>query len=131
MNCVKCGRETAEEQVFCDVCLGEMENYPVKPGTAVHIPTRNPMTEPKKAHPRRKSVLPPSEQIALLKKKLRRTRILAVVLLLICGSLCLAIGRAVEELDIQRLLGQNYHTEEMVKPTEASSITETVVSQTP
>ena len=131
MNCVKCGRETAEEQVFCDVCLREMEDYPVKPGTAVHIPARNPVAEPRKAHPRRKPVLPPSEQIARLKKKLLRTRILAAVLLLICGGLCLAIGQAVAELDIQRLLGQNYRTEEMVKPTETPSVAETMVSQTP
>ena len=42
MNCVKCGREIPEDQVFCEICLTEMENYPVKPGTAVHIPPRLP-----------------------------------------------------------------------------------------
>ena len=129
MNCVKCGRETAEEQVFCDVCLGEMENYPVKPGTAVHIPARNPMEESRKAHPRRKPVLPPSEQIARLKKKLLRTRIFAVVLLLICGCLCFLVSRTAAELDIQRLLGKNYRTEEAVKPTENTNVAEVTAPQ--
>ena len=98
MNCVKCGRETAEEQVFCDVCLGEMEGYPVKPGTAIHIPSRNVAEEPKKNQSRRKTIRTPSEQITHLKRKLLRLRILAVLLLLIVGGLCFAMHPTAAEI---------------------------------
>ena len=121
MNCVKCGRETAEEQVFCDLCLGEMEHYPVKPGTAIHIPAQTPREENKKHQPKRK--LPPtaSEQLLRLKKKVRRLRVLLVLLLLLCAGLSLAVERAVVELDFQRLLGRNYRTEETVAQTEPTA----------
>ena len=91
MNCIKCGRDIGEDQVFCEICLTEMENYPVKPGTAIHIPARN-EEEPKKAPVKRKPVLSPSEQVLLLKKKLRRTRVWLVILMLLCGGLCFVAG---------------------------------------
>lgn len=40
MNCLKCGQEIPEGQVFCDPCLAVMKQYPVKPGTPVHILSR-------------------------------------------------------------------------------------------
>ena len=40
MSCLRCGRETAENQVFCKLCLEDMEKYPVKPGTTVQIPSQ-------------------------------------------------------------------------------------------
>ena len=53
MNCLKCGREIDAKDVFCPMCLEDMEKYPVKPGTAVHIPARKdepaaPKPQPKK-----------------------------------------------------------------------------------
>jgi hypothetical protein len=114
MNCVKCGREIDEDQVFCELCLNEMETYPVKPGTAIHIPARQPVEEVKKHRTKRSALLSPSEQVLKLKKKVRRLRITVIVLLLLSGALCFLVGRAAEELDFQRLLGQNYHTEEFV-----------------
>lgn len=116
MNCIKCGRDIAEEQVFCETCLAEMEHYPVKPGTAVHIPKRDPAEELKKPQPKRKPIRTLSEQVLRLKKKVLRLRILAVVLLLICGALCFVVSRTVGNLNIQPLLGQNYHTEETLAP---------------
>ena len=111
MNCVKCGREIPDDQVFCETCLTEMENYPVKPGTAVHIPARLPEEQPKKTV-KRKHIPTAEEMLLKTRKKLRRTRILAVILLLICGLLSFLMGQAVLELDVQRILGQNYRTEE-------------------
>jgi len=127
MNCVKCGRETAEERVFCDVCLSEMEEYPVKPGTAIHIPARNP-EEVRKPQPKKKPVRTLSEQVLRLKKKVLRLRILVVLLLLICGALGFAVAQAVMELDFQRLLGQNYHIVSSGTGTEATEpLVETVL----
>lgn len=128
MNCIKCGRETAEDQVFCEFCLEVMEKYPVKPGTAVHIPARTVETETKKNQPRKKPALSPSEQVLRLKKKLLRARIALAVLLLLCGGLCFVIGRTVQELDFQRLLGQNYSTAETKPQGEPTQpLVETVV----
>ena len=112
MNCVKCGRETEENQVFCRVCMDAAEKYPVNPATVVHIPVRKPEEELRRRVVKKK--LPPtlSEQNEKLKKKVTRLRVAIVVLILICGLMGYAIGRATMELDFQRLLGQNYHTTE-------------------
>ena len=122
MNCIKCGRETGEDQVFCEQCLKEMENYPVKPGTAIRIPTHEPREEVKK-QPKRKTVLPPSEQIQRLRKKVRALRVVLALMLLICAGLCFVIGWTVMELDFQRLLGQNYRTEQVIttEPTQQAA----------
>ena len=116
MNCVKCGRETAEEQVFCDVCLGEMEDYPVKPGTAVLIPNRNQEGPVKKVKTRRRPIRTLSEQLLHLKKVVLRLRILVAVLLLICGALFFLVDRMWGDLNDQSLPGQNYQTEEISAP---------------
>ena len=111
MNCVKCGRGIPEDQVFCEVCLKEMENYPVKPGTAVHIPARPAEDEPPKKATKKKHIPTAEELLLRTRKKLRRTRIFTVILLLICGLLSLMMAQAVLKLDVQRILGQNYRTE--------------------
>ena len=117
MNCVKCGRETTDEQVFCDACLREMEEYPVNPNVVIHIPSRRRQDEIRKNAVRKRNVRTPSEQILQLRKKVRWLRILVVLLLLLCGGLSIAVGRFAEELDFQRLLGQNYHTQEIIVET--------------
>lgn len=40
MNCIRCGKETEENQVFCNECLEDMERHPVRPGTPVQLPNR-------------------------------------------------------------------------------------------
>ena len=130
MNCVKCGREIENDQVFCQTCLEAMEAYPVKPGTVVHIP-KHPEDENEKKPAPRKKVLTPEEQIRRLKKKVLGLRIGLAVMLLICGLLCFAVGRAASELDFYRFLGKNYNTVETpptkpaatVAPTEAPTET--------
>ena len=108
MNCMKCGRETAEEQVFCAGCLEEMERYPVKPGTVVHIPSRAETVEVHKTPRRKKPVLPVSEQMTRLRKKLLWTRVALAVMLILFGILCFAVGRVMIEWDTREVIGQNY-----------------------
>ena len=117
MNCMKCGREIGEDQAFCDICLAEMENYPVNPGIAIHIPPHTEEEEPKRAPARRKPVLSPSEQVLRLKKKLLRTRVALAVVLLLCGGLCFLIRWIAGEMDFRPVLGQNYSTAETVDAT--------------
>lgn len=110
MNCMKCGRETEEDQVFCRACLEEMEAHPVKPGTVVLIPSRKEEEELRKSQHRKKQLPSLSEQNIRLKKKLLWARIALAVLLLLCGLLCFAVGRVAIEWDAEQAMGQNYST---------------------
>lgn len=84
MECMKCGREILAGDVFCDICLKDMANYPVKPGTVVHIPRR----EPRRPAERRVKISL-EKQIEVLKI---RNRVLALLLAL---SVCLMIGMGI------------------------------------
>ena len=112
MNCVKCGREIEHDKVFCSVCLEEMERYPVKPGTVVHIPKRPEEESEKKTLSRKRAPLAPEQQIRRLKRRILWLRMALAALLLICGLLTIAVGRAVTELDFYRFVGKNYSTQE-------------------
>ena len=112
MNCVKCGREIDEDQVFCSGCLEGMERYPVKPGIVVHIPKRVEEDDEKKTLNRKRPALPPEEQVRKLKRKLLWLRLSVAILLIACGILCFAVGKAVLELDVRGIIGQNYSTVE-------------------
>ena len=58
MNCIKCGVNVPENQVFCDACLSVMDKYPVKPDITVTLPQRNEIPVSKKKS-RRQRTLPP------------------------------------------------------------------------
>lgn len=87
MNCLKCGREIVAEQVFCEVCLADMEKYPVKPGTLVQLPRRQTDAVGKKSHVRRKAPPAPEEQVKHLRKAVRGLVGLVLVLLVLLGVL--------------------------------------------
>ncbi len=108
MYCLKCGRETTAEQIFCDSCLTDMEKYPVKPGTAIHIPSR-PAQEPQKK-PTRKRQQKPEELLEHAHKLNRRLLLVIAVLALL---LCITGGKLLLELTSQeddRPTGRNYTT---------------------
>lgn len=84
MNCIKCGRETTGEDVFCQECLSEMGRYPVQPGTVVLLPRRKDSSYAKKA-PKRHTPSP-EEQISVL-----RNRISILVLLLVFSIAAIAL----------------------------------------
>lgn len=104
MNCMKCGRETTAEQVFCDDCRLEMEKYPVKPGTVVLLPRRREYVAPKKASKRH--AIPLEEQVRILKNRARWL----LILLLVCVALILAmVYPSVQYLMEDHFkIGQNY-----------------------
>ena len=108
MHCMKCGRDIAEDQAFCPECLANMERHPVRPGTVILLPT--PEKQPKKPLLRKKAPPTVEEQVASLKKTIIRLYILIFCMLAIIAVLAYTSGWAISELDIQRLLGQNYTT---------------------
>ena len=103
MNCMKCGRETQGEDVFCQDCLIEMQRYPVEPGTVVLLPRRKETSYKK---PVKRNVPSPEELIL----ELRRQRTLLMILLAAC---LLAIALMFEPTmhyvrDEHYEIGQNY-----------------------
>ena len=120
MGCAKCGREIEKDQVFCPVCLEEMERHPVKPGTVVYIPKHPEDGLEKKAPVRKKLPPTPEQQIKKLKKKVAWLRIFLLLTMLICGVLSFAASQMVTELDFYRFLGKNYSTTETARPGETT-----------
>ena len=82
MNCIKCGVNVPDNQVFCEECLAEMEKYPVKPDITVTLPQRKEIAVSKKKS-RRQRTIPPEEQLRRLKSRLRLAH-LALIVVFIC-----------------------------------------------
>ena len=107
MYCLKCGRETDEEQAFCLDCQKEMAKYPVDPNAVVTLPVR------KQASPRKlvKRKTPPEDQIRELKRRVRLYACLFAVALV--AAICLSIP-FIRDIGKEKFqIGQNYST---VKP---------------
>ena len=86
MACMKCGKKTKDQQVFCSACLAVMEAYPVKPDVHVQLPNRQKSAAAKKAG-RKRYIMPAEEQVVHLRKALHRARAVCVVLaLLLCAA---------------------------------------------
>lgn len=104
MNCMKCGREIPEGQVFCSGCLEVMAAYPIAPGAHVNIPKR-----PAKVPDKKDKGLTPAEQIRLLKKCIRW--LLFTVAVLTAALAILTVLLLHEPEQPRRPIGQNYTTE--------------------
>jgi len=93
--CLRCGRDTENEQVFCKQCLDTMKENPIKPGTAVQILDREEYFVKKERKTR--EPVPPE----MLVPQLRRTvRILTALILVLAVSLGISAW----------LLIQSWHT---------------------
>lgn len=106
MNCMKCGREIEEGQVFCIDCLKDMARYPIRPGTAVHLPKRPSYMSIRRAVPKRKAI--PAEELVKKQRKLIRRMALALTILSLLAAL-LAYPATVHLLEnSDSIIGQNY-----------------------
>jgi hypothetical protein len=106
MYCLKCGKGTQEEHVFCDSCLEVMDRYPIKPGTPVQLPHRDSSTAPKKTSRRRTY----SQDELILQLRVT-VRVLAVCLLATLLLLGYFIWRDLQPKKIEapsKEIGQNY-----------------------
>ena len=81
MNCMKCGRDLKDQQVFCNRCLTEMERYPVKPNVVVQLPVQHAAPAVKK--PPRKPEVKPEETIRRLRSLVRWLVVFSAVLLIL------------------------------------------------
>ena len=106
MNCMKCGRETRGEDVFCQDCLTEMEKYPVDPGAVVLLPRRKESSSAKKTTKRHSPS--PEETI----DNLRRQKATLIFLLLVCiAAIALMFEPTMHYVQDEHYeIGQNYST---------------------
>ena len=106
MQCMKCGQDVEEPNVFCEECLADMKNYPVRPGTVVQLPKYH-EAPPRRPAPRRKQPPTPEEQIKSLRKGIRILAVtLAATVLLLAGAIFLLVMEYTGQEEL--LPGQNY-----------------------
>lgn len=108
MNCMKCGVEIQEGQVFCDHCLDIMNQHPIKPDAHVHLPKRSLAPEAPKKAQKKKRNLSQEEIISGLKLRILRLRLVVVILIFL---LCVVGGLFAMNLHQQynqALTGRNY-----------------------
>ena len=117
VNCLKCGREIEEGQVFCNDCLVQMAKYPVKPGTPVLLPSRESDAVSRKVHSRRRKAIA-EEQVKALNKRIR----ILSALLAVCVVLLIVLSVVtLRYMNANRLLpGQNYSAVTTTAATEGS-----------
>ena len=106
MECLRCGRETKEGQVFCFACEALMTKHPVKPNTVVTIPERS--ARVRNANPRKPArAEEDTEELHRIIMQLR----LWVCILMAALMLCVAV-LTWQELtrDTKPAIGQNYNS---------------------
>lgn len=110
MNCLKCGKETQNNAVFCESCLQSAKAAPVKPGTAIHLPHREALPQEKKTVPRR-HIPTPAEQILQLRGTIRWLAVtVAVLSVVLCLTAAMLIHTLSSPTDTGSDLGRNYTT---------------------
>ena len=108
MNCMKCGVEIPENQVFCDHCLSVMEEYPIKSGAHIHLPKREEVVELPKRPNKKKRGITQEEQLSFLRKKVLRLHLIVAVLVLLLGMVSAFLGIRLYEETTKPETGRNY-----------------------
>lgn len=111
MNCLRCGRETSGQQVFCDACLDDMARHPVKSDTPIYLPVRKVSETPKnKRRFRRERTA--EEIIAILRKRVRVLTALVLILVMMFAAAMTGVWLAKKQgadLSIPDI-GQNFQS---------------------
>ena len=91
MFCSKCGRETPDQQMFCQRCSEEMLNYPVDSNAPIQLPLHSETAPTKRRAPKKKS-LSPEETLSRTRGSLRLFVFLSIILLIaFVLAACLAL----------------------------------------
>lgn len=107
MICMKCGRDTPSEEVFCAECLEDMRAHPVKVGTRINITPRN--VRKRMDSPSREVPDNSDAEIRSLKRRIRRLRALLLCCVLLLAAVMAAAGWYYLNDDTPAI-GQNYST---------------------
>ena len=108
MQCLKCGKDVTASPAFCDDCLGEMAQYPVAPGTAIHIPKRE-SPDRRTAVSRKPST---AEQLSRVRRTLQWMYLLIALLSLLLSITGIMLIRTLDAAQQPQgpVKGQNYTT---------------------
>lgn len=109
MQCLKCGKATKDEQVFCPQCLASMDAYPVKPDVHIQLPNRPVRDLPKKSGKKRRA-LSAEEQVVVLRSRQRRlVALIFLLVFLLCAAGAALAGMLLAPEDLE--WGKNYTIE--------------------
>ena len=112
MNCLRCGRETSQQQVFCDGCLEYMSHQPVKSDTPIYLPVRKTKEAPRKQYAWRRRERTAEEMVTVLRKRVRFLTCLCLILFMMLFAAAAGVWMAKKQgadLSIPNI-GQNFHT---------------------
>lgn len=117
MNCMKCDRLIAADQVFCEQCLEEMARYPVNPNTPVILPHREEAQVVKRSTSFKRT-RKPEEKVSALKKAVIWLSVAVVVLVISLSLLVTAMVRMILDAKNTQPPGQNYGTTGQQQPSD-------------
>lgn len=112
MNCLRCGRETVDQQVFCKACLDNMARYPVKSDTPVYLPVRKDKDAPRKQNRWHRRERTAEETVVILRKWVRFLIAVALILFAMLSAAVAGVWIAKKqgaEISIPNI-GQNFHS---------------------
>ncbi len=108
MYCMKCGKETEQNHVFCDACLSSMSRRPVKGDVVVQLPVRTPAPARKPAPRKRQRTA--EEQMHRLQSAVKWMSLALTCMVL---ALVLTVSFLVHTASQQHAgqeIGKNYNT---------------------
>ena len=112
MKCMRCARETAPQQVFCNACLEDMARYPVRSDTPIYLPVRKPKEAPRKKSRRFRRERTAEEIVMILRKRVKVLTALTVILVMMLSAAMAGVWLAKKQgadLSIPNI-GQNFKT---------------------
>ena len=112
MKCLRCARETADRQVFCNACLDDMARHPVRSDTPIYLPVRKAGDTPKRPARRFRRERTAEEIVVILRKRVRVLTALVVILAMMLAAAVTGVWLAKRQgagLSIPEI-GQNFQS---------------------
>lgn len=112
MKCMRCARETAPQQVFCNACLEDMARHPVRSDTPIYLPVRKPKEAPRKKSRRFRRERTAEEMVMILRKRVKVLTALTVIMVMMLSAAMAGVWLAKKQgadLSIPNI-GQNFKT---------------------
>ena len=108
MNCMKCGRETKSDDIFCCECLEHMERYPVAENMLVYVPSAKDRAAAEKKHTVAHPVISAEDQVKRLHRKIDTLRLLVIFFIAVSLFFGVLSMETLHELNVTNLIGKNY-----------------------
>ena len=109
---MRCARETAHQQVFCNACLEDMARHPVRSDTPIYLPVRKPKEAPRKKSRRFRRERTAEEMVMILRKRVKVLTAITVILVMMLSAATAGVWLAKKQgadLSIPNI-GQNFKT---------------------